>query len=78
MGEPLLLKGGRVGINPNKVAVFLATFSAGKSQRKKKICYETSTEQKEKAETGDKKDIQGRTNNIRKRRHGWGGGGTVW
>ncbi len=49
------------------------TLSLQKSQRKKKNSEEKSTDQQEKAETGPKKELQGRTNNIRKGRQGSGG-----
>ena len=50
----------------------MATFSLEKGKRKKKIRKEKSYELEDKAKTRHKKDIQGRANNIRKGRQGYG------
>ena len=53
----------------------MATFCLEIRQRKKKISKEKTSELEDKAKTRHKKDIQGRTNNIRKERQGSGGRG---
>ena len=66
------VEGGVQESTKTRLRCFLTTFSLQKSQRKKKISEQKSTEQEEQAETGHKKDIQGRANNIRKGRQGYG------
>jgi hypothetical protein len=56
-------------------ATLFLPFLAENCEERRKNYQRESTERDEKTESGRKKDIQSRTNNLRKGRQGLGGGG---